>query len=1109
MSAVVALLGQGVHALDFKANSVLSSGKWVKVKVGAAGVYELSYQRLKEFGFDSPEKVKVFGQGGNMATENFTVGFTDDLEQVPSLRENDKIYFYAKSTVRDVISIYNTAEFYLYNQIQRNAYSDESCYFLTDREDVETIPVSVKDTSEAQLAAASGWSESGTDFWVHEIEMTNLALSGKQFLGEDFALSGSISLDMQLPALAGGTIGVFAASGVKTAENVKAELSVNGKEVEYKIGPNFTANANSEGVVFGMCRLYGILPSSEAGITGEKASVSLSFSPANLQIGRLDYITVSYPAYHVIPADSAQARRYCKLASAEEGILLKNATPTTHAWLVDEKSALPDKNYQIVDYRIVPDGNGNGRFLPQKVAPWAEFVYFDTSKRQLEPEFVQNVANQNIHAEATPDMLIITTADLREEAERLADYHRDYDGMDVLVLDHNDIFNEFSSGCRDAMAYRRVAKMLNDRNPQKFGYLLLFGGGTYDNRRLLCGKDTDMLLTFQSTESSHEVNSFSTDDFFGVFSETATSLETAALNVPVGRIQYLSKSDMKKYVDKLIAYMKRKDAGNSAWRNNVLLIGEDGDDYIHVRQCETFRTKFEEAGNYDLNFNKIYMEAFTDEFVARKKFVDYLNTGQNAVLFVGHSNIASMTQSAVMMDVRKAIETKYAVPPIMYFSSCDVGRYDIGQTTFIDELMKNGQGGIIAAVASTRQAYTNLNGRMTDSFGKYLGYSDDDYNGGMTLGKVLMHAKNNCNDYTKNRLKYHLLGDPAMRVKMPLSRVVLTELDGNPIGESVAVAPLQKILVKGQVNASDGMLDADFQGSVRITLYDSEQNYMKTVNGSVTTQITDRGAELSYAGAEVVDGVFVAEIVIPEYANPANGVMPLRMVAESADGVTVCSGKCGALTFASKEGADEADDVAPVIEAMYIGRKEQFRDGAAVSPDFELVAEVSDNNGLNLSKETVSTSAYLSVDGGERTYPVSSFSVSGKRCRMVVPVYGMASGRHTAELVAADIAGNVASRTVSFFVEAAAEGMEIVMEEAAVAEQATFTVEPQPAAGNCEVVVTDDRGNTVFRADSVVFPFEWDGIGNSGERVAPGVYNLTGIVGGVSTPVKKIVVAEQ
>lgn len=82
-------------ATKFKDSSVLSSGKWVKIKVGETGVYEITGEQLKQFGFSDPKKVKIFGTGGIQTTDNYNKDYTDDLEQVPAMRTGDKLYFYA------------------------------------------------------------------------------------------------------------------------------------------------------------------------------------------------------------------------------------------------------------------------------------------------------------------------------------------------------------------------------------------------------------------------------------------------------------------------------------------------------------------------------------------------------------------------------------------------------------------------------------------------------------------------------------------------------------------------------------------------------------------------------------------------------------------------------------------------------------------------------------------------------------------------------------------------------------------------------------------------------------------------------------------------------
>ena len=48
----------------FGTTSALSSGKWVKIKVSATGMQQITPQQLAEWGFSDPSKVAVCGYGG-------------------------------------------------------------------------------------------------------------------------------------------------------------------------------------------------------------------------------------------------------------------------------------------------------------------------------------------------------------------------------------------------------------------------------------------------------------------------------------------------------------------------------------------------------------------------------------------------------------------------------------------------------------------------------------------------------------------------------------------------------------------------------------------------------------------------------------------------------------------------------------------------------------------------------------------------------------------------------------------------------------------------------------------------------------------------------------
>ena len=68
----------------YAAHSVLAEGRWTKIRVPATGVYNLSNSFLQGCGFSNPDKVKVYGYGGNLQNEQLVAEElmeTDDLKE--------------------------------------------------------------------------------------------------------------------------------------------------------------------------------------------------------------------------------------------------------------------------------------------------------------------------------------------------------------------------------------------------------------------------------------------------------------------------------------------------------------------------------------------------------------------------------------------------------------------------------------------------------------------------------------------------------------------------------------------------------------------------------------------------------------------------------------------------------------------------------------------------------------------------------------------------------------------------------------------------------------------------------------------------------------------
>lgn len=1108
----------GHTAVTFKTSSVLSTGKWVKIKTAEAGIYELTYDQLKQYGFTDPTKVKVFGKGGLPVSEKLGSEFSDDLEQVPALRSGDRLYFYAYDTNELDYGVTDYTNFKLYRTVTQNSYADATYYFLSDSGTDAPLEISSEAMDDTTVAGITDWDTTSIASWAHKVNVSNPTRSGKNYLGEDMSGSCQMTFSVPVPEISDdGFVTVKASVGMKVTEATELTVSVNGA----KVG-TATAKASSDTYIYKLLTPGGSIVSSMAAVDGA-VKVDLAIGKA-CSLARLDYLTLTYTADNRMPADSAQMLRTMRIISGH-GIELQDVTPTTRAWLVSTPLTNNDNVFQNVDYTLRFDGS-TARFKPSiSGASYAEIVVFDTALTQKQAEYVGEVANQNLHARAVPDMLIITVPSLKEQAERLADYHREVDGMDVAVIPQEEIFNEFTAGIRDAMAYKRICKMFHSRNATKFRYLLFFGGANVDNRGLKGNDTKEMLVSYQSDASNHTVNSYTTDDFFTMMTEDDNStFGGRIINFAVGRIPFAGVQDATKYVDKLLNRYKKGITPSDTWRNEILAIGEYGDNDSHLQQVESFVKNLQYA-NYDssadlstlkkndtaVNINKICLEAYdsTDQLNATwDKLVEYLKSGLNMYLFIGHANTFSVTKPEVLFNLRKSADTHHDIAPVGYFSACDVGRFDSDQNYILSELLLNRRGGLIAGIASTREAYINYNGKTTDAFARSLAISKDSigvYNGEKTIGRILMHTKNISNDRTHNRLKYTLFGDPAMPFDLPSTHVSVNKIDGKSTATTVSVGTMKNIPVSGSVNTAAGKVDTSFNGTAKVSIYDSERACRTTYG----TDYIERGLLLTSVIAPVTNGVFTANAVIPANATLDDKIKTISVVAISEDGKVV-DGRCEAMHIDDKLSSTEKDNQAPRITEMYVNDKAAFTDGMEiVGNDITLHATISDNLALNTSRESLQTPIRIAVDGNESTCRALNAECSdAQSCTIAQDISNLSEGRHTLTLTAGDMSGNVASRSVTIVIVNKATPT-IRLSGKSLTDNATVYLDAPETYDKGELVVTDHSGKTCARLSDITFPYTWDGTDSMGNRLAEDVYDISAVVDGKSSATEKIVVARQ
>lgn len=1113
VATCLTMLSSRAYALEadhFAYSSKLSSGNWVKVELPTAGVYEITADELSQMGFDDINAVKVFGRSAKLMSESLEDTDFDDLEQVATTIFDDKICFYCSGTFTRTITWYNEEPFV---RMTTNSYSVSSYYFLTD--DEAYTPLEIEQTSGVESTDADVTESYAVSH--HERDLVSIGQSGKKFLGEAFDVSHNLSLTLDVPRYILDTpINLYTITGYNLSVLSKLKMSLGGTSVSFIGGSNSIAQVYSSHTFYTEVTSRGTVTPLTAE-TPMQCEMSVT-TTGSVEIANLDAITLLYKQSNTLAADSAQLDMLYFAPTATDRIVVEGASSSCIAWMVDDLSVL-------AQYELTANDSG-AYFAPGVDAEYADFVVFDPSMTLLKVSSYETVENQNLHAMEVPDMLIITQPGLMEQAQRVADMHAEHDDMDVAVIEQGKIFNEFSSGAADAMAIRLLAKMLYSRDSDKFRHLLLFGGGSYDNRKLVGTYSENLLITFQSDNSQSETTSYTCDNFFGMLGDDAGSTITKIpVSIGVGRIPAKTVSQAKVAVDKIVDYITNPDYG--AWRNRVMLSADEGDDELYMYQAEDVQAYF------DTNTvsNPVFAKAYVDEFqadkygvseVARKHYISQLKHGLLFATFIGHGNPKYITLNAQMYRVRDALEHIYDHLPFMTFASCDVTRFDGDEVGLAEEMLFKENGGVIGCICSARTVYASQNHTLNLQIIKNLFNLDPDGNV-PTVGYAFAEAIRSYGTTTNlNKLNFQLLGDPAMRLNFPQNLAEVTTIGGTDISDSTTVAsisPMTQVTISGVIRTLDGSIDTDFDGDVTVTLYDREyyfDTFTSTTSSSSSYDSYHQRGELSQTDGRVSAGCWEVTLLVSPDCTACGETGLIAVYAHRDDSELVVDGSTENVIITSYDKSVAiTDETAPVVEKMYLN-DETFTNGDVVLYDPKLHIEVTDDYGIYSQTVAVAKALSIVLDGSKsysEARNIVNLSDSGRKATIDMTLTNLSAGPHTLVFTIYDFAGNSAEATIDFFVEVAAATASVVADDDKVREDVTFTLshsflsEPQST-----LYVLDMAGNTVWSDTFSGDEYSWDLIGSNGDRIPSGRYRyyftLESGTSRAHTPMQTIVVIE-
>lgn len=1110
-------------ASRYASHSVLAQGKWVKIQVTDEGVYQLNDADLQKMGFNDPAKVRLYGYGGRLLPDKFSFegadALIDDLNEVPLYRRNGSSLFFAEGLVRHS----DTGTF------SRNTFANGSCYFLTE-------------ATEGQQPAAWQVLEKPAEVGTTVDEVGAWALiDNDQYVwyggGRDFfdtnELMGGHRFKLSLPGYVGGDCQVwFDLSAQNASSTTVATIDHENSGTQVA---KFNISIYGEGE-----SAHGYRGSFTAPLTGDDR-----FNVTTTSTGRLNYLYAPY-RQHL----RADCTTHAFSPSTEGCVALQvgAATANTRVWqLGDARQAVAE----------LPGLLSGDIYTAQSADGTCRFVCVDVAATYPTPQVVGTVANQDLHADGALDYVIVIPASGRfaEQAERLAEAHRTRSGMRVKVVRADQLFNEFSSGTPDAAAYRRYMKMLYDRaatEEDQPRYLLLFGNCTYDNRMVTADwrgvSPDDYLLAYERNDQETYMNtnysigtlhSYVTDDYFGFLDDgEGVRMNAEKLDLGIGRFLCQTNEEAVWLVDQAIDYLNGKQAG--AWQNQMWAVADTGDENLHMNDAQKVAGQVEKDAGENFLLRRIFPDIYTVTQEAKgatypeatEKLKQAMQHGALVFNYNGHGSPDRISHK-FLLNKEEMLANESEARPVWIFASCEITPYDQVSQDLGRNALYCPNGPAVAVLCASRSVYANYNRALNMGF-VHFAFSKDAEGRRYTLGDALRLTK--CEllknttvsigtDQTVNKMKYALLGDPALTLAYPDAGLRIDSVNGQPVSGADARFTLpigSKVRLSGSVvREGDEAVDTQFNGGLSATVLAPLQTL--TCKGAGNSKVsplvyTDYTNTIYEGEVAVVDGRFTVEFVVPRGLTFSDEVSVVSLYAADRESGRYLNGRFAQCNFSGTAPSQTPDVEGPEIY-LYINRPD-FVDGATVGRDASFFyAAVSDTSGISMITGNLGHDMEMWFDNDPSTVQRMnnwfSFELGSYQQGLVTyPLPALSPGMHTISFRAWDVFDNATTATLQFrMIDQSAPTFDVRATPANPTTSTRFvtvftTFDQQDSQVRTEVY--DVLGRRVWHTEQQVpagnaYATEsWNLCDYAGNRLNSGVYFYRSVVNGKETGTRRL-----
>ncbi len=1033
--------GRNSAARNAIVNSALASGDWYRFYIEKSGIYKLSKGFLQQLGFDTnvdPRRIKIYGNGGRMVPLLNSVSYPMDVEENAvqvigeedgSFDGDDYVLFYAEG-----VDVWNDD-----SDTSVNLYDSKSYYYVTSQGgNGKRISLATQPGSAPNMVFTTF-----DDYQYHEVDKTNVGRLGRKWVGENFNIENTQSFDFTFPNLV-------------TSEQIA--IKVNTVSASYG-NSSFKIKANNQELT--TLGFPALDPSVHVAAFEKVFGGAFSSSSPNVTV-QLEYDNGGVPSSDGY-LDNIVLVAKRKLQGYGQQFLFRNDLAGSNIGIGEYQLSAASGISQVWDvtdiYNVSKiDNPGQANFSFKAVlGEVRKYVALDLSNAYAPPSLSSaRIANQNLKGtvfkndlgvDVDVDYIIITPTSLKPQAEKLANFHRNYSHLNVKVVELSLIYQEFSSGKQDIGAIRNFIRYVYFNNPSypnnKIRYVNLFGDASFDYKNRIFG-NTNVVPVFESlfkvapNSGATPVNfsnylTFMSDDFYALMHDGEGTMQTIEdLDIAVGRMLVNSPEQADQMVNKVIEYHDEKSFGR--WRNRYVVISDDAENTTDATLQQNLDNLAEVlyAAKPFINVKKIHSDSYVQVTAAggerypsvNEDFINELESGGLVFNYFGHGGEDGLAQERLFdKAAAQKLKNQYRYP-LFVTITCEFTRFDNPFRPTAGEYMYwNKAGGAVALVTTTREIGISTGENINQVLNsKLFAFGSNNYE---SIAEALRQTKNQTSFGDRNVV--FCVGDPALKLAIPKPKIRLTKINDVPVTQPTdTLKALSYVKLTGEVVDEFDNLQSSYNGDLAVQIFDKNLNRstlgndftMNSSNQLIIMNFVTLGETIFRGNAAVTNGQFEFGFIVPRDIRIPVGTGRVSFYAKNNEPLDDNTGYDLTVKVGDINTNAVADNLPPRIRLFMNDRS--FVSGGITNASPIFLADLEDENGINTASG-IGHDIVAILDGNENNpYILNDYYETEPndytKGKVRFPFRNLAKGLHTITLKVWDVYNNFATAEIQFIV---------------------------------------------------------------------------------------------